>query len=625
MVGSTRSILPAYLSFLLAVLSVGCSASPVTSADQGPADQLEKTIDACSKAIRLNPKSAKSFGNRGYAYNQLGQHEKAIDDLSKAISLAPKKAWCYGERGFAFHSLGRNRKAILDYNKALSIDPKFVWVLCERGCLYSDMGQLQKSINDFNSAISLAPNIMDIHSRRANAYFDLGQYQKAIKDYSQEIRLDPKNGQAYANRSAAFRHAGHGQNARDDWKKAVTLDPSLAAGKLGAYSNENDNEIDRCKKYFLFANPGAALTKLQDLDNSALDSWSNFDKQVISEALNKIQRKAPGLVAHACSGQNIMLVILRHANSDNGRIAMQTVASCIELYPTALRLPPVELEWLLTHELAHAADTNSYLSDGDEWDQMVAPYLRRFRTRFSQFNPSSSVVPSMAAIGLPTGYAASKPSEALAEYTAAMVLTNWSPPESIKLFIENKLLRSSITIDAEVALQKQAQKASAQNDWNKAIVVNTQLLKLNPQDSEAYDRRANAYYQTNQFKSAIDDFCKSIAISPNVAETYCGRGFVYNDSHQTEKAIFDFKKAISINQQTPLAYLGLGFVHDRIAHYQKAVEDYSTAVKLVPKDGEYYCYRAAAYEKIGKNVLAAKDRATARKLGYNAIQSISVK
>ena len=39
--------------------------------------------------IKLNPKDADTYGNRGNAYEKLGQRGKAIADFRKAIELRP--------------------------------------------------------------------------------------------------------------------------------------------------------------------------------------------------------------------------------------------------------------------------------------------------------------------------------------------------------------------------------------------------------------------------------------------------------------------------------------------------------------------------------------------------------
>ena len=59
----------------------------------------EKAIADYTEAIRLDPKDAKAYYNRGVAYGEKGERDKAIADFTEAIRLNPKMAWAYIFRG----------------------------------------------------------------------------------------------------------------------------------------------------------------------------------------------------------------------------------------------------------------------------------------------------------------------------------------------------------------------------------------------------------------------------------------------------------------------------------------------------------------------------------------------
>ena len=59
----------------------------------------------------------------GNAYYDLGQYRKSIADQNSALRLNPKFANAYNNRGIAYQALKKYRKALADYERALAIDP----------------------------------------------------------------------------------------------------------------------------------------------------------------------------------------------------------------------------------------------------------------------------------------------------------------------------------------------------------------------------------------------------------------------------------------------------------------------------------------------------------------------
>ena len=59
------------------------------------------------------------------AYGQKGEHDKAIADCTEAIRLDPKDAKAYCNRGVAYGSKGEYDKAIADFTEAIRLDPKY--------------------------------------------------------------------------------------------------------------------------------------------------------------------------------------------------------------------------------------------------------------------------------------------------------------------------------------------------------------------------------------------------------------------------------------------------------------------------------------------------------------------
>jgi tetratricopeptide (TPR) repeat protein len=70
-------------------------------------------------AIRLDPKDADAYCDRGFAYGKQGKLDEAIVDLNKAIRLEPKSGLAYSGRGLAYAEKGEYSRAVADFYKAV--------------------------------------------------------------------------------------------------------------------------------------------------------------------------------------------------------------------------------------------------------------------------------------------------------------------------------------------------------------------------------------------------------------------------------------------------------------------------------------------------------------------------
>ena len=153
----------------------------------------------CDEALRLDPKLALAYLNRGNAYYNKGNLDIAIADYDEALRLNPKLALAYDNRGNAYGKEGDPDRAIADYDAAIRLDPKLANTLapklanayCSRGLAYSKKGDRDRAIADYDAAIRLAPNNAVYHRNRGDSYRLKGEYDKARADYDETLALLP--------------------------------------------------------------------------------------------------------------------------------------------------------------------------------------------------------------------------------------------------------------------------------------------------------------------------------------------------------------------------------------------------------------------------------------------------
>ncbi len=152
------------------------------------------------------------------------QFDEAIADFTEAIRLNPKGAESYTDRGTVHAERGNLDKAIADLTEAIRLDPKVVRAFVYRGQIQELKGETDKAAADFSEAIRLSPKDADIHVYRARTWGLRGEYDKAIADLTEAIRLDPKHSYYYYfGRGDAWAAKGDQARARADYRQADIL------------------------------------------------------------------------------------------------------------------------------------------------------------------------------------------------------------------------------------------------------------------------------------------------------------------------------------------------------------------------------------------------------------------
>jgi tetratricopeptide (TPR) repeat protein len=88
-------------------------------------------------------------------YGDIGQRERAIADYDEAIRLDPKYATAYYNRGVIYGDIGQRERAIADYDEAIRLDPTLAQAWFNKGAVYANIGRLQEALACFERAYQL--------------------------------------------------------------------------------------------------------------------------------------------------------------------------------------------------------------------------------------------------------------------------------------------------------------------------------------------------------------------------------------------------------------------------------------------------------------------------------------
>src|SRR5262249_53959382 len=117
-------------------------------------------IEDLDEAIRLDPRFADAYYQRGHVWMAKRDYDKAIRDYTEAIRLDSQDAIYYSSRGYAWASKKDFDKAIQDYTEAIRLAPQHSFA-------YSDLAWLlatcpEGKVRDGGRAIQLATRACEL-------------------------------------------------------------------------------------------------------------------------------------------------------------------------------------------------------------------------------------------------------------------------------------------------------------------------------------------------------------------------------------------------------------------------------------------------------------------------------
>jgi tetratricopeptide (TPR) repeat protein len=268
---------------------------------------FDRAIADYTESIKLDPKQARTFSNRGWAYIEKRQYDPAITDLDEAVRLDPKLAAARSNRGWALVAKRDYDRALADLNEAIRLDPKFVPAINLRGWARYEKRDYEGAIADLNEAIRLNPKYAPAYNNRGNTYRDKGDLARALADYNEAIRLSQRSALAYNNRGYVLAKKGDREKAVADFTKAIALD----ANAMRPY-------INRADAYRELGNATAAAADYRKvLQLPAEDAGDRQRQEAARERLARLaEPKAP-----AKSLRRVALVIGNSAYKNVGALA----------------------------------------------------------------------------------------------------------------------------------------------------------------------------------------------------------------------------------------------------------------------------------------------------------------
>jgi len=169
--------------------------------------------------------------------------------------------------------------------------------------------------------------------------------------------------------------------------------------------------------------------------------------------------------------------------------------------------------------------------------------------------------------------------------------------------------------------EKQGDRTNDKKMYKNAEEIFYDILKINPNFSEAYSGVGVVHGKLGNIDLAITDFDKAIELDSLNAKAFADRGYAYYLTNNYKKAEKDYNMALKININDESTRFNLGVLYDQQKKYDLALQNFSEAIKIEPKYALAYFYRGITLLKTNNKNDACNDLNTSLQLGYKNAQA----
>jgi tetratricopeptide (TPR) repeat protein len=141
--------------------------------------------------------------------------------------------------------------------------------------------------------------------------------------------------------------------------------------------------------------------------------------------------------------------------------------------------------------------------------------------------------------------------------------------------------------------------------------------------SWAYANRVGARVLKGDLEGALADANEAVRLDPQNTMAFNNRGFVYSFMDDPERALADFNQSIRLDPSQPLPYLNRGQIYAERNEFDRAVAEFSEAIRLDPKFITAHTNRARTFFAKHDYDRAIQDLSEAIKLGGNTAEIFS--
>ena len=193
-------------------------------------DQLERSVEAYSTAIRLAPTDERARIGLADVLIDMERLDDAERALRETIQAVPQGVLGHYRLGRLLQARGNYAEALTELESAarstplVGQDPLHEMV----ALLYANQADFARAVTALRQQVAVNPGNADAHRRLGDSYVRLGRADEALTEFTAALLVDPRNVLSLVGMAQLHLSAGTHVEAARVARAAIALDPSQA-------------------------------------------------------------------------------------------------------------------------------------------------------------------------------------------------------------------------------------------------------------------------------------------------------------------------------------------------------------------------------------------------------------
>jgi len=189
--------------------------------------ELDAAIADYTEAGRVSPGDPVPLSNRASTRLDQADWDGAIADCDAALRIDARYVLAYTIRASARFQKGDAKGAMADFEAGLRLDPQNAETLNDRSLVRKAMGDLAGAKEDVEAALKANPECVEAWVNQGILLCQAGEMKGSVAAFTRAIELDPRNILALSNRGAAWLELGELAKAIEDCTRTLAVQPRM--------------------------------------------------------------------------------------------------------------------------------------------------------------------------------------------------------------------------------------------------------------------------------------------------------------------------------------------------------------------------------------------------------------